>query len=150
MSDTVNRRDFLTTGAAAAGALAFSGGLYAQGSQTVNVGIIGCGGRGGGAVINVLEADKDVKIAAICDLHLDKAKATLANVKKKAPNQVTATTETIFHGLDGYKQLLALPDVNYVILATPPGFRPYHLEAAVEAGKNIFTEKPVGVDVAGI
>jgi predicted dehydrogenase len=149
MSDSVNRRDFLTTGAVAAGTLAFSSRLYAQGSNAINVGVIGCGGRGGGAVINVLEADKDVKIAAICDLHENKAKATLANVKKKAPNQVTATNETIFSGFEGYKQLLAMPDVNYVILATPPGFRPYHLEAAVEAGKHIFTEKPVAVDVAG-
>ena len=150
MSDTVNRRDFLTTGAALAGGIAFSSGLFAQGSQTVNIGIIGCGGRGSGALRDVLEADRDVKIAAVCDLHEDKAKGTLANLKKRNPNQVTATNETVFHGLDGYKELLALPNVNYVILATPPGFRPYHLEAAVEAGKNIFTEKPVGVDVAGI
>src|SRR5258708_4493014 len=122
MSDAVNRRDFLTTGAVAAGGLALSSKLFAQGSQSINVGIIGCGGRGSGAVINVLEADKDVKIAAICDLHENKAKGALANFKKKAPNQVTATNDTIFHGLEGYKQLLALSDINYVILATPPGF----------------------------
>src|SRR5207248_1390608 len=79
MSDTVNRRDFLTAGAATAGALAFSGGLFAQGSNTINVGIIGCGGRGGGALINVLEADRDVKITALCDLHENKAKGALAN-----------------------------------------------------------------------
>ena len=151
MSDAVNRREFVTTGAVAAGALALgSSRLFAQGSQTINVGIVGCGGRGSGAVINVLEADKDVKITAVCDLVEGKAKSALANFKRKSPNQVTVTPDAIFHGLDGYKQLLARPDVNYVILATPPGFRPIHLEAAVEAGKNIFTEKPVGVDVAGI
>jgi myo-inositol 2-dehydrogenase / D-chiro-inositol 1-dehydrogenase len=151
MSDAVSRRDFLTTGTVAAGALALgSSSLFAQGSNTVNIGIIGCGGRGSGALRDVLEADRDVKIAAICDLHENKAKGTLASLKKRNPNQLTATDETIFHGLDGYKKLLAVPDINYVILATPPGFRPYHLEAAVEAGKNIFTEKPVGVDVAGI
>jgi predicted dehydrogenase len=149
VSDNVNRRDFLTTGAVAAGTLAFSSNLFAQGSQTINVGVIGCGGRGSGAVRDVLEADKEVKIAAICDLHENKAKNTLASAKKRAPNQVTATNDTVFHGLDGYKKLLALPDVNYVILATPPGFRPFHIEAAVEAGKHIFTEKPVAVDVAG-
>ena len=149
MSDAPNRRDFLTTGAATAGALAFSAGLYAQGSQTINVGVIGCGGRGSGAVRDVMQADREVKIAAVCDLHESKAKNTLAAAKKRAPNQVTATDETVFSGLDGYKKLLALPDINYVILATPPGFRPYHIEAAVEAGKHIFTEKPVAVDVAG-
>ena len=150
MSESPNRRDFLTTGAAAAGGLLLSSNLFAAGSNTINIGIISCGGRGSGALKNVLEADKDVKIAAICDLHENKVNGALASVKKWAPGQVTVTGESMFHGLDGYKKLLAMPDVNYVILATPPGFRPYHLEAAVEAGKNIFTEKPVGVDVAGI
>ena len=68
MSETVNRREFVTAGAVTAGALALgTSRLFAQSSQSINVGIIGCGGRGGGAIINVLEADKDVKIAAICD-----------------------------------------------------------------------------------
>ena len=150
MSDAVNRREFVTAGATAAGALALgSSRLFAQGSQTVNVGIVGCGGRGSGASGTSSEADKDVKIAAICDLVEGKAKGALANVKRKAPNQVTATNDTLFHGLDAYKKVLAA-DVNYVILATPPGFRPMHMQAAVAAGKNIFTEKPVGVDGPGI
>ena len=126
----LDRRDFITAGAAVAGGLAFAGGLYAQGQQSINVGIIGCGGRGSGALRNILDADKEVKIAAICDLNEGKAKGTLANLKKRNPNQTTATDDKVFHGLDGYKELLALPDVNYVILATPPGFRPYHLEVA--------------------
>jgi myo-inositol 2-dehydrogenase / D-chiro-inositol 1-dehydrogenase len=91
-----------------------------------------------------------VQVAAICDLVESKAKATLTGLKKRHPDRVMATADEVFSGLDGYKKLLASPDVNYVILATPPGFRPYHLEAAVEAGKNIFTEKPVAVDVTGI
>ena len=89
MSDSVDRRDFLTTGAAAAGALAFAANLYAQDSQTINVGIIGCGGRGSGAVRNILDADKNVRITALCDLHENKAKGTLAGAKRRAPNQVT-------------------------------------------------------------
>src|SRR3954470_9428730 len=149
MSDTVSRRDFLAAGAAAATTLVAAK-MYAQTSQTMRVGVIGCGGRGSGAIQNVLEADKDVKIAAICDLVESKAKGTLAGLKKRSPDRVMATEETVFSGLDGFKKLLAVPDINYVILATPPGFRPYHLEAAVEAGKNIFTEKPVAVDVTGI
>ena len=64
-------------------------------------------------------------------------------------NKVDVATDRIFVGLDAYKKVLAT-DVNYVILATPPGFRPIHLEAAVEAGKNIFTEKPVARGRAGI
>jgi myo-inositol 2-dehydrogenase / D-chiro-inositol 1-dehydrogenase len=150
MNESLNRRDFFTAGAVAAGGLALSSNLFAQGSQSINVGIIGCGGRGSGAIRNILDGDKDVKIAAICDLHENKAKGLLASLKKRTPDRVSATPETCFHGLDGYKKLLSMSDINYVILATPPGFRPYHLEAAVEAGKNIFTEKPVAVDVAGI
>jgi myo-inositol 2-dehydrogenase / D-chiro-inositol 1-dehydrogenase len=150
MSEAVNRRDFLTTGAVAAGTLAFSSNLFAQSTSDIKIGVIGCGGRGSGAIRNVLDADKDVKIVALCDLVEGKVKGTLNNLKKRDASRVTATEEVCFHGLDGYKKLLAMPDVNYVILATPPGFRPYHLEAAVEAGKNIFTEKPVAVDVAGI
>lgn len=149
MSDTVSRRDFLAAGAAAATTLVAAK-MYAQTSQTIKVGIIGCGGRGSGALQNVLESDKDVQVAAICDLVESKAKATLNGLKKRHPDRVMPTADEVFSGLDGYKKLLASPDVNYVILATPPGFRPYHLEAAVEAGKNIFTEKPVAVDVTGI
>lgn len=150
MSETVSRREFLATGAAVAGTLAGASNLYAQGASSINVGIIGCGGRGSGALRDVLDADKEVKVAAICDLHESKAKATLGFLRDKRKDRLLASDETVFSGLDGYKKLLALPQVNYVILATPPGFRPYHLEAAVEAGKHIFTEKPVAVDVAGV
>lgn len=150
MSESLSRRDFLSTSAIAAGGLALSSNIFAAGGGSINVGIIGVGGRGGGALGDVMKADKEAKIAAICDLDEGKAKGKLAEWKKRAPDRVTATQETVFGGFDGYKKLLALPDVNYIILATPPGFRPYHLEAAVDAGKNIFTEKPVAVDVAGI
>src|SRR5262245_16976193 len=98
MSDTATRRDFLATGAAVAGGLTFASQLFAADSQSINVGIIGCGGRGSGALRDVLDADKQVKIAAICDLHENKAKGTLNAIKKRAPQQVTCTEETIFHG----------------------------------------------------
>ena len=150
MSETINRRDFLTTSAAVAGTLTLSSKLFAQAGGSINIGIIGCGGRGSGALGNVLEADKEVKVAAICDLNEGTAKRTFANLKAKHGDRLLATEDAVFHGLDGYKKLLERSEVNYVILATPPGFRPYHLEAAVDAGKNIFTEKPVAVDVAGI
>jgi myo-inositol 2-dehydrogenase / D-chiro-inositol 1-dehydrogenase len=151
MSESIDRRDFLTAGAAVAGTLAFQGALYAADSQTMNVGLIGCGGRGMGAVRNILDADKNVQIVGLCDLFEDKVKRALGTLQKgKRTDQVVANQETCFHGFDAYKKLLQVQDLNYVIIATPPGFRPYHLEAAIEAGKNIFTEKPVAVDVAGI
>jgi myo-inositol 2-dehydrogenase / D-chiro-inositol 1-dehydrogenase len=149
---TVSRRDFVAATAAVAGGLAFNAGLYAQGKHTMKVGLVGCGGRGKGAVGDVLNADSDVQIMAFCDVFEDRAKAAMAGFKndKKFGEHIKATPETCYGGLDGYKKLINNPDVNYVILATPPGFRPYHLEEAVNAGKNIFCEKPVAVDVAGI
>src|SRR4029079_17917139 len=90
-----------------------------------------------------------VEIVAVADVFKDKATAAardFANPKNKTygpyAKQVKITRETTFDGLDAYQKLLAT-DVNLVILATPPGFRPYHLEAAVKAGKPIFCEKPV-------
>jgi myo-inositol 2-dehydrogenase / D-chiro-inositol 1-dehydrogenase len=150
MSETVSRRDFLAAGAITAGALAGASRLYAQTSQTMKVGLIGCGGRGTGAIKDVMSADKDVQITALCDLFEPKTSSTLKAIKKRWGDRVTATAESCFSGLEGYKQLVSHADVNYVMIATPPGFRPIHLEAAIEAGKNIFTEKPVAVDVAGI
>jgi myo-inositol 2-dehydrogenase / D-chiro-inositol 1-dehydrogenase len=150
MSESLNRRDFLAAGAVAAGTLAGASQMFAQTSQTMKVGLIGCGGRGTGALRDVMESDKDVQITALCDVFEPKTAGALKGVKKRWGDRVTAKPDDCFTGLDGYKKLIAHPDVNYVMIATPPGFRPVHLEAAVEAGKHIFTEKPVAVDVAGI
>src|SRR5262249_20457925 len=161
----VNRRDLLKTGAAIGG-VAVTGnlvvGAYAAGNDIIKVGLIGCGGRGRGAVKNILEAeqrinkdDPKIQIVAVADAFDDKAKSaakTFANPEHEDygpfAKQVKITPETTFSGLDAYQKLLAT-DVNLVILATPPGFRPYHLEAAIKAGKHIFCEKPVAVDATG-
>ena len=150
MSD-LNRRDFVVNGAIAAGALVSmtAGGVHAGGSQSLKVGLIGCGGRGTGAAQNILEADPNVQIVALGDAFAPNVKGALDTLKRKDPNRVTATAETAFHGLDAFEKVLK-SDAELVILATPPGFRPYHLEAAINAGKHIFTEKPVAVDVTGI
>ncbi|WP_020469890.1 Gfo/Idh/MocA family protein [Zavarzinella formosa] len=147
----LNRRDFVVSGAVAAGALVSmtAGGVHAQGSQAMKVGLIGCGGRGTGAAQNILEADPNVQIVALGDAFEGNVKGALAGLKRKDPKRVTATEETAFHGLDAFEKVLK-SDAELVILATPPGFRPYHLEAAINAGKHIFTEKPVAVDVTGI
>jgi myo-inositol 2-dehydrogenase / D-chiro-inositol 1-dehydrogenase len=157
-ANDTSRRDFLKTSAlAAASSLALAGGVYAEGRDPIKVGLIGCGGRGRGAAHNVLVSAPNVVIHALADAFPDRiadARQTLDNVVKDDPkigqlgNKVDVG-DRAFVGLDAYKKLLA-SDVNYVILATPPGFRPIHLEAAVAAGKNIFTEKPVAVDGTGI
>jgi predicted dehydrogenase len=156
-SQDTNRRDFLkTTGAAAAAGL-LAGGVYAGGSDEIKVGVIGCGGRGSGAASDVLHAAKNVTIHALGDAFEDRLKSCRKSIEglakdeekvKELGNRVDVNGRT-FVGLDAYKQVID-SGCNYIILATPPGFRSLHLQAAVAAGKHIFTEKPVAVDGPGI
>lgn len=151
----MTRRGFIrsATAAAVAGTVATRvGGLtgaYAAGSDEIRVGLVGCGGRGTGAATNVLKAAKGVRVVALADAFKDR----LDNCRKRLSTQfaeaATVADDHCFVGLDAYQKLLAT-DVNYVILATPPGFRPIHIKAAIEANKNIFAEKPVGVDASQI
>jgi myo-inositol 2-dehydrogenase / D-chiro-inositol 1-dehydrogenase len=158
---SATRRDFLKTTATVAGtamAAGLLGKVYASGSDTIKVGLVGCGGRGTGAAENCLMSAPNVHLYALADVFKDKLDATRARLTdaaaskdeiKNQGNKVDVSDDRCFIGLDAYQKLLD-SGVNYVILATPPGFRPIHLAAAVAAGKNIFTEKPVGVDGAGI
>ncbi len=150
--DNSSRRDFLKSSSVATGSALF-GALgtnyaFAEGSDKIKVGVIGCGGRGTGAIRNVLDSAPNVQIVAMGDMfqqRLDNANGTLA---AKNPGGVVPA-DRCFIGFDAYKKVLA-SDVNYVILATPPGFRPMQFKAAIEAGKNVFTEKPIAVDAPGV
>jgi predicted dehydrogenase len=147
-----SRRDFLRTTASAAVATSVAsrfGLAHAQGSDEIRVGLIGAGGRGTGALRNVLDAAPGVRVVAIGDVFQDQIDASLQQLNSKLPKPLDVPKDRQFTGLDAYKGVLA-QDINYVILATPPGFRPAHLKAAVEAGKHIFTEKPIAVDGPGV
>ena len=148
-----SRRDFLKTSTAAAVAAGFVRvpGAWAAGTDTIRVGLVGCGGRGTGAVENVLTAAPGVKLVAVGDAFKDRVDGCLAQLRKNPllTSMIDVTPERSFVGLDAFQKVIA-SDVNYIILATPPGFRPEHLNAAVAAGKHIFTEKPVAVDGPGI
>jgi myo-inositol 2-dehydrogenase / D-chiro-inositol 1-dehydrogenase len=152
--DAVSRRTFMQTTAAATAAFVLPG-AHAAGSDAIRVGVIGTGGRGTGAAANVVESSPGIEIVALGDLmpdRLGQCREQLSKLSKEDPKfaaAVKVTDERCFTGFDAFKKVLA-SDIDYVILATPPGFRPAHLAAAVEAGKNIFTEKPVAVDAAGI
>jgi myo-inositol 2-dehydrogenase / D-chiro-inositol 1-dehydrogenase len=149
MSDS-NRRDFLKTGSLAASvALAASAtGVHAQGPDEIKVGLIGCGGRGSGAIRDSLKADKSIRVHAVGDVFLDKAERQAKSLTTEFKNR-TNLTGRAFGGVDAFKEVID-SGVDLVILATPPGFRPAHLQYAVEKGKHIFCEKPVAVDGPGI
>jgi predicted dehydrogenase len=164
MSDPT-RRDFLAaTAAVGAASLIAPNGFggweslqAASSGKTINIGLIGAGGRGSGAANDSLSINPNVRIVAIADIDAEKAKgvrdalAEAHNMKdgKQVASRVDVPEDRIFGGLDGYQKVLDLKDVDLVILATAPGFRHVHITAAVAARKHVFAEKPVCVDVAG-
>jgi len=151
----VSRRTFIQTSAAATAAMAFPYGVRLHGSDVIRVGVIGCGGRGTGAARDCMRGSDGVEIVAMGDLMADRLEQSRAELTKAvAANAALAakfkvTDERCFTGFDAYQKVIG-SGVDLVILASPPGFRPAHLDAAVAAGKHIFTEKPVAVDAAGI
>jgi myo-inositol 2-dehydrogenase/D-chiro-inositol 1-dehydrogenase len=159
MTSSTHRRDFLKTTAAVTLATAAGGlpAVHAGGNETIRVGLIGCGGRGSGAARDVLSSASNVELYAVADIWQERIDGFVKGIQnytndgkaKEHGNRINIADERRFVGFDAYKKLLD-SGVNYVMLCTPPGFRPMHLEAAVAAGKNIFTEKPVGVDGPGI
>ena len=156
MSNKVTRREFVATGSAAALAAGCSGAdkpleipmVHAGGQEaTIRIGLVGCGGRGTGAAENCLNSAENVQLVAMGDMFQDRVNGSQKSLSSNAGFKVTP--QNTFTGLDAYKKVLA-SSVDLVLFATPPGFRPWHFEAAVEAGKHVFMEKPVGVDPVGV
>jgi predicted dehydrogenase len=125
--------------------------VHAGGSDVLRVGLVGCGGRGTGAATQALHADPNTKLVALADAFPDRLKSSLNTLRKdeEIADKVQVKDDHCFVGFDAYKQLLA-SDVDVVLLASPPHFRPAHLKAAVASGKHIFCEKPVAVDAPGV
>ena len=118
--------------------------------KTLKLAVVGCGGRGTGAANQALKADENVELVAMADAFEDRLNKSLQNLKKEfeGSKKVNVQEKNRHVGFDAYKKAIDKADV--VILATPPGFRPYHFEYAVNAGKHVFMEKPVATDVPGI
>lgn len=115
--------------------------------KTLRAGLVGCGNRGTGAAMNFISSGPDLHIVALADVFQDKideCRDRFAKLKRDIP------AEKCFVGFDAYKQLMALPEVDVVLLATPPQFRPEHFKEAVLQNKHVFMEKPVAVDPVGI
>jgi predicted dehydrogenase len=159
-----SRREFVKQSSLVAGGLIaapfLSKGNYFSGAdETIKIALIGCGGRGTGAIVQALSTKQNVKLVAMADAfrdNLDRCYKTISaddlsdvtgeagNLKKK----IDVPEENKFAGFDAYQKAIPLADV--VILATPPGFRPTHFEEAVKQNKHIFMEKPVATDPVGI
>ncbi len=153
-SPTRSRRDFLRTTAAttaALGTMAIPRSVHAAGGEILRVGVIGCGGRGTGAVVNALMADPQTQLVALGEAFADRAEASLKVLRANPEigKRVVVDADHTFIGFDAYRQVID-SGVDVVILTTPPHFRPQHLKYAIEQGKHAFVEKPIGVDAEGV
>jgi predicted dehydrogenase len=147
-----SRRDFLRTSSLLGAALATGAagsGVHAAGSGTIRVGLIGCGGRGTGAAEQAMNAGKDVKLVAMGDMFREELDNSREHLRKAGGDRFDVSDDRCFVGFDAYKQVID-SGVDVVLLTTPPGFRPLHFRAAVDAGKHCFVEKPVAVDAPGV
>lgn len=148
-----NRRRFLKTAAGTAGFLAVMPCLNAEEALTnakpLKVGLVGCGGRGLGAMKNALDADPGTIAWALADVFQERIDFGAKLLAEQYGNRARLDRSRLFSGLDSYKKLLQT-DIDVVLLCTPPAFRPEHLAAAIDASKHIYAEKPVAVDVPGV
>ena len=159
-----SRREFVKTSALLTGGvmtmpLLSKANFFSGADDTIKVALIGCGGRGTGAAMQACLTKQNVKIVAMADAFRDRIdncykSLTVDDINegsgtpKNIKNRIDVPEERKYIGFDGYKKAMAHADV--VILTTPPGFRPIHFEEAVNQGKQIFMEKPVATDPAGI
>ncbi|KAA5540961.1 Gfo/Idh/MocA family oxidoreductase [Roseiconus nitratireducens] len=153
MENHPSRRNFLkSTTAAAAGATLTSTiarTAHAAGDDEIKFALIGCGGRGQGASQNIFNTKGNTKLVAVADAFDGKASSAIQNLSRRNEGKVDVPADRKFVGLDAYKKIMDV-DCDLVIIATPPGFKPQQFEAAVNAGKHIFMEKPVASDAPGV
>ena len=144
-----SRREFLaTTTGAALGAMALQAGVHAQGSDVIRIGMIGAGGRCTGAAANAMNVDKGVRLVAMCDIFMDRVKARRQHLKAKYKDQVDVPDDRCFDGFGGYAKVLE--HVDAVCIANAAKFHPFHMMAAIQAGKHVFVEKPHAIDPLGV
>ncbi len=151
-SSTLKRRGFLNAAAGTTAAMMVHSSVSAQdgkGQQPLRIAIVGCGGRGSGAVDDSLSINENVKLVAASDIYKDRCVSRLQQFARRYAEKIDVPDQRIYEGLDGYKRILDDKDIDVVIMTTPPGFRPQYVLEAVEAGKHVFAEKPTCVDPAG-
>lgn len=154
-SGTISRRKFLRNSATVAGG-AFASTLPGRSdarhavSDTITVALVGCGGRGTGAVTQALRTEGPVELVAMADAFRDKLDESYQNLMEieDVKGSVNVPEDRKYVGFNAYREAIA--DADVTILATPPAFRPFHFEAAVQAGKHVFMEKPMACDAPGV
>ncbi|PQO38003.1 Gfo/Idh/MocA family protein [Blastopirellula marina] len=151
-----SRRDFIKTsssmlvaGGAIAGSLSIAQSAHAFGSDQIKIGLVGCGGRGTGAADQAMNTEGETKLVAMGDVFEDRLSSSLRALTGRHSKKVDVPADRQFVGFDAFKKVID-SDIDLVILATAPGFRPLHFETAVNAGKHVFMEKPVATDAPGI
>ena len=124
--------------------------VHGHGEKKLKLALIGCGGRGSGAAVQALTADKNVELVAMADAFADRIEKSLKGIQEHfdGEKKINVKAKNQFIGFDAYKKAIDLADV--VILTTPPGFRPYHFEYAILNDKHVFMEKPLATDPVGI
>ena len=147
--DPVSRRVFVAGAAAAAATMVHSSTASAGEIRELRLAVIGCGGRGSGAANDSLTINAGVTLVAAADLRLSACDRMRKALTEAHPGKVDLPDARMHGGLEGYRRVLDDPGVDLVLLTAPPGLRPYHLRAAVDAGKHVFAEKPACVDPAG-
>lgn len=147
------RRNFLATSSAALVGSGVSASMmpnvHVRGCDEIKVVLVGCGGRGTGAVGQIFNTKGNVRLVAVADAFREKAENSVASLRQHAEGKVDVTAERIYSGLDAYKRAIDT-DCDLVVIATPPGFKPQQFEYAVSKGKHIFMEKPVATDAPGV
>ncbi|MAG57997.1 MAG: oxidoreductase [Planctomycetes bacterium] len=150
-SHDATRREFLTTtavGAATLGGLSIAGGAHVAGSETIRIGMIGCGGRCSGAATQSMKVGPFVKLVAMYDVFDDRLQRSRIELKKRYKEQVQVDDDHCFTGFDGYQKVIDSVDV--VLIACASKFHPMYAEAAIRSGKHVFVEKPHGIDPVGV
>ena len=118
-------------------------------SETVKIALVGCGGRGNGAIRDSMSINENIQLVALADLDPRQLEVTRRGATKDFEGKVKIADHKMHSGIDAYRRVLDDPDVDVVLFATPPGFRPQYIAEAVDAGKHVFAEKPTCVDPAG-
>lgn len=145
----LTRRDLIKASAGAAALAAIAPSAYAAAAPTLKVGLIGAGNRGTGAASDIARSSPGIEITALADIYPESVERSRNVLSKRIPDAMKVTKDTSFVGMDAYQKLIE-SDVDIVLCCAYPHFRPKHVEAAVNAGKHVFAEKPIAVDPVGV